>query len=99
MKISNNPIEQIHRLYENQQRRRQTGAADGTGRRADQVELSAESRIIEAARRAMDATPEVRQELVDRLKDALARGDYDVDSRDVARKMLAYLLTDEPGNA
>ena len=94
MKISNNPMEQIHRLYESQQRRRQVAAAGGAGRAADKVELSAESRAIEAAERAIEAAPEVRHELVNRIKDALAKGEYDVKGRDVAQKMLARLLFD-----
>lgn len=92
MKISNNPLKQIHRLYESQQRRRAAAGAGASGQAPDKVELSTESRAIEAAQRAIEAAPEVRMELVNRLKDALARGEYDVDSREVARKVLANLL-------
>lgn len=92
MKISNNPLEQIHRLYESQQRRRAAAGTGASGPAADKVELSAESRIIEAAQRAIEAAPEVRTEVVNRMKEALARGEYDVDSREVARKVLANLL-------
>lgn len=94
MKISNKQIEQIQRLYGAQQRRRETTVAGQSVQRADKVELSAESRAIEGARRAIAAAPEVRQEIVDRLKGMLARGEYDVDSREVARKMLARILAD-----
>lgn len=91
MKISNRNVDPVHRLYENQQRHRQN-AADAAGRTADKVELSAESRTIEAARRSIEAAPEVRHDKVESLKGALARGQYEVDARAVARKMIADML-------
>lgn len=93
MKISNKQLEQIQRLYGAQQRREQS-AANRSVQRPDKVELSEESRTIEAARRAIESTPEVRQELVDRIKDAVDRGAYEVDSREVARKMIARIFAD-----
>lgn len=94
MKISHQQIEQIQRIYGAQQRRQPSEATDAAAQRMDKVELSAESRVFEAARKKVDETPDVRHDLVERIKAQRAAGEYNVESREVARKMLARLIAD-----
>lgn len=62
------------------------GAADGL--RSDQVVLSQKALDMQLARQAISDVPAVRQERVEALKAQIASGDYRVDSREVARKLL-----------
>ena len=62
------------------------GAADGL--RSDQVALSQKALDMQLARQAISDVPAVRQERVEALKAQIASGDYRVDSREVARKLL-----------
>src|SRR5690606_4619495 len=96
VKISNRQVEQAAKLYAAQLRTRPVGKAGGAGslRRPDQVELSRESREVQAAFKAIAETPDVRADLVARLKAEIEAGTYHVTGREVARKMLARSLAD-----
>lgn len=54
----------------------------------DKVSLSSEARLHTVARQVASQAPEVRQEKVDSLKERVTAGDYTVDSRKVAEKLL-----------
>jgi flagellar biosynthesis anti-sigma factor FlgM len=58
------------------------------GNRAATVELSQEGQALATARRAVDATPDTRDELVSRLKDKVDSGNYHVSSSDIAEQMI-----------
>ena len=62
-----------------------TSATPGT----DSVELSPEVKELGTLREALLDTPEVRQELVDRLRSEIASGRYRVDGSRVAEGLLA----------
>lgn len=94
MKISSQQIEQIQRIYGAQQRRKPGAASAPDFRQVDKVELSTEGRLFETARKIVDATPEVRQHLVDRIKAERAAGTYNVDSRQIARQIVARIIAD-----
>ena len=61
---------------------------------SDKVELSAHSRDVGRMQQILDSTPTVRTELVTEIKGKVDRGEYQVDAKDVADKMLMSLLTD-----
>jgi flagellar biosynthesis anti-sigma factor FlgM len=51
-------------------------------------------RLISMAREIIRQTPEVRSEKVAALKDAIDRGDYEIDARKLAQTLIAKLLLD-----
>jgi len=76
----------------------QTAAASGT----DSVELSPEVKELSSLREALFDTPEIRQELVDRLKSEIASGRYRVDGSRVAESLIEEqiaFVTDTDGDA
>jgi flagellar biosynthesis anti-sigma factor FlgM len=56
--------------------------------RSDEICLSSRAQDIQAARRVLDATPEIRLGRVARLRDQVARGEYQVPSEDIAEAIL-----------
>lgn len=62
--------------------------------RPDKVELSRESREVQAAYKAIADAPDIRADVVADVKARLDAGQYRVSGRDVARKMLARSLAD-----
>lgn len=65
---------------------RADGAAAATP--AVKVELSSRSRELQAALQAANGAPDVRSELVDKVKDQIAKGTYQVDPARIARGIL-----------
>jgi negative regulator of flagellin synthesis FlgM len=57
-------------------------------RQPDMVSISDTGRSITAARKAVAAAPDVREDRVSALKAAIADGSYSVDSRALAAKLL-----------
>jgi negative regulator of flagellin synthesis FlgM len=57
-------------------------------RQPDVVSISDSGRSVAAARKAVAAAPDVREERVNALKAAIADGSYSVDSRTLAAKLL-----------
>lgn len=60
----------------------------------DRVELSSGSRDVLKMQEILQETPEVRKEKVDELKRQIEEGTYQVDSHQVADKMMWSLLSD-----
>ena len=56
---------------------------------SDRVALSQQAKDIQLARDALANTPEVRYEKVQEFKARIASGGYEVDSKEVARKLLS----------
>lgn len=65
------------------------GAAQG-----DRVNLSSATQDIQRAREVLAQTPAVRSELVEELKGKIERGEYEVDPRTIADKMLKTMISD-----
>ncbi len=63
------------------------GRTAGVGR-ADQVQVSARALEIQQLREAVIASPEVRQELVDKLREEIASGRYRIDGTRIADEIL-----------
>lgn len=96
LKISHTQAEQVAKLFAAQLRTKPADKSAGanTVRRPDKVELSQESREVQSANKAMAETPDVRSEVLARIKAQLATGEYRVSGREVAKKMLARSLAD-----
>ena len=60
----------------------------------DRVELSAGSQDVQKAQEILQQTPAVRAERVAALRQQIERGEYQIDSRQVADKMLVSLISD-----
>ncbi|MDH3392472.1 MAG: flagellar biosynthesis anti-sigma factor FlgM [Desulfobulbaceae bacterium] len=60
----------------------------------DRVELSSGSRDVLKMQEILQETPEVRKEKVEEFKRQIEEGTYQVDSRQVADKMMWSLLSD-----
>ncbi len=66
-----------------------------TGREeVDRAEFSREAATFQKAREAAKKAPEIREDRVREIKEALARGEYSVSARDVAEKMLGRSIVD-----
>ncbi len=61
----------------------------------DTVALSTGSKEVQQMRQIIDDTPDVRADRVEALKSQVESGEYQVDSRDIADKMLSSLMVDE----
>ncbi len=62
---------------------------------SDQVSLSRESKELQAVRQAVAQAPEVREEKVAELREAIKSGRYDVTGEEIAEQMLARSLVDK----
>lgn len=63
-----------------------------TTQNADNIELSQRARLMQKASKVIADTPDVRQERVDPLKEAVDAGSYPVDPAKVANSMIANML-------
>ena len=70
------------------------GAVDAMSA-ADRVEISADSKDIQKISELLHSSPDVRMELVAALKEQIERGEYQVDSRKLAEKLINSLLAGE----
>jgi negative regulator of flagellin synthesis FlgM len=59
---------------------------------ADNIVLSEKARLMQKASQIIAETPDVRQEKVDLLKEAVDQGSYPVDAQKVANSMIANLI-------
>ncbi|MBF0417405.1 MAG: flagellar biosynthesis anti-sigma factor FlgM [Magnetococcales bacterium] len=67
------------------------GSASGASR-ADDAQFSSGGRVMGLANEAIENAPEVRVELVEPIREALAGGRYQVSSLEVADKILRQVL-------
>ena len=65
---------------------------DQTDPPADNVQLSKQSQEIVQIKEAVEAAPEIRQDKVDAVKARLDEGAYEVDSEEVANRILTSSL-------
>ncbi len=69
-----------------------TAKAEGAG--ADRVDISSGSKDVQKMQEIIQNTPDIRTNKVESLKVRIANGEYNIDPRDVADKMLTSLITD-----
>ena len=55
---------------------------------ADSVSISTQAGDYQMARRAVDDTPDIRESLVNQIRDMIEAGTYQVPARDVAARIL-----------
>ncbi len=65
-----------------------------SGQPTDRVVLSAGSLEVQKAKDILEQTPDVRMDRVQALKEEIARGEYQVDPRRLADKMMGSLLSE-----
>lgn len=63
-----------------------------TTQSTDNIQLSQRARLMQKASKAIADTPDVRQERVDPLKEAVDQGSYPVEPQKVANSMIANML-------
>ena len=68
---------------------RKEAAQAGRQPAGDRISLSPEAMLRTAAHSAATQAPDVRQEKVDAIKERIAAGEYSVDSKKIAEKLLA----------
>lgn len=56
--------------------------------------LQRNDKLIEQVRQIVDATPEVRPEKVEPLREAVEQGTYEIDARKVANCLIASLIVE-----
>ncbi|PIE76937.1 MAG: flagellar biosynthesis anti-sigma factor FlgM [Clostridiales bacterium] len=71
-----------------------TAKASGIKNIQDKIEISDAAREVQVATKAFKELPDVRRELVDRLKVAIEEGTYKPDSEDIAKKMMSLYNRD-----
>lgn len=94
MKINNNtpqkldPYSQMQRLDNDpkaQAKNAQQAAAQPQG---DRINLSSEALLHTTVHTAASNTPEIRQEKVNDIKERIASGSYNIDEKNIAKKLL-----------
>ncbi|MEJ6950162.1 flagellar biosynthesis anti-sigma factor FlgM [Natronospora cellulosivora (SeqCode)] len=82
-------INGIH-LNEIQKRYKQQNKQDKSLRnnRADSMSISAQAKQIKEIEKKLAEVPEIRQEKVAKLKESIAKGNYQIDTKALARKIL-----------
>jgi negative regulator of flagellin synthesis FlgM len=67
----------------------------GPPKETDRVELSRSSKDVQKMSDILQRTPEVRSEKVQAIKEQIERGEYRVETREIADRMLNELLSEE----
>ena len=60
----------------------------------DRMMMSGEARVFQAAKQAVNSTPDVRDEIVAPLKEAVKTGTYSVSDGEIAEKLLGRSIVD-----
>ena len=97
MNITTNQVQNILKIYGQQTKTNKVQPKNEVPSpfKADQVTISADSRVKQKAVAAAKVAPEVRQEKVDELRQAIAAGTYTVSNDEVAEKMIYRSLVDK----
>ena len=95
MIISNQQVKSIIKAYNvATSQKNRTVLSTESVRRGDSLLLSPEAKELNKIRHNISQLPEVRSELVEKIKDSIAKGEYQVSSEQVAHKMLVRSLVD-----
>ncbi len=91
-RIKSRNVGQLGRIPGKGKPARSRARSTGSSTRSDDVKFSSDARTIGRADEVINAAPEVRMELVEPIREALAGGRYNVSSIDVADKILRQVL-------
>ncbi|MBE3574012.1 MAG: flagellar biosynthesis anti-sigma factor FlgM [Firmicutes bacterium] len=95
MQISLEQVRCVLRAYQEQKLQSQGRVQAAAGvRKSDQLSLSPASQLYQAALEAVNRAPDVREELVQRLQQAIDSGTYHVEGTKVAEKMIERATVD-----
>ena len=96
MIISGKQIQSIAKIYAEQNKLVKNSKPQGSGpaKKQDEVILSTQAQEFGQIYQALKAMPEVRQEKVKEFSERIASGDYSVEAKEVAEKMLGRMLAD-----
>lgn len=97
MKISFQQIQQAIQVYGNQGSKNDKGkvAKNEKSFKLDEINLSSQVQSAQLAAKALAQLPEIREEKVANLKQAVKSGNYNVNGEDIAEKMLGRALIDK----
>src|SRR5919109_1490807 len=73
----------------------QDAIANGGGKAGDRVELSSDAALARAAVKAVDEAPDVRADVVERMKKALAAGEVGKDAHALAETLIDRMLDEK----
>ncbi len=86
MKINVNNLQKFHKVYQKQQEN--SPVNKNSKQNEDSMQISSRGMFLKEIQTELARTPEVRQEKVAEIKEAIDSGNYQVDSRQLARKLL-----------
>ncbi len=79
-------LSKINQLYQTNDTRKVSKSY--AGNKKDSVEISQMGKDFQIAKQAVTATPDIRQEKVEEIKQKLASGNYEISLEDLAEKMI-----------
>lgn len=96
MRINNSQnVQQILKAYnKNVSKVKKT---EETKFKSDKIEISESSKDFQVAMKALEDTPEIREDKVAELKKKIADGNYQPSAQDIAKKMLNDIKTNNMG--
>lgn len=96
MIISGKQIQNIMKIYAEQNKPVKNSKLQGSSPTAkpDQVILSTQAQEFGHIYNALKAMPEAREDKVKEISERIAQGDYSVEAKEVAEKMLGRMLAD-----
>ncbi len=68
------------------------GASSTPG--TEQIAISSKAKDIQKATEVVSASPDIRTEKVERIKNEIAKGEYRISSDDLAEKVLENIITE-----
>ena len=106
MKINGTDLQAVLNVYQsNQAQTKQTQAADRsqasteTAVQQDRLDLSQQGQVIADAQRAIKAVPDVRESLVEKIRNEVENGTYTVDRQTTAEGILRESMVNQAAMA
>lgn len=95
MIISTSQIQNIMKIYaENKPAKSGKLQGSSPAGKKDEVILSSQAQEIGQIYQALKAMPEVREDKIKEISDRIAQGNYSVEAKDVAEKMIGRIMAD-----
>lgn len=85
-------IPKVSGVYSKKKSVEKADRADKLSSKTDAVSISKEAKDIQTVMKALKNTPDLRNELVDKLKDKYEAGEYEVKETDIADKILKSVM-------
>lgn len=85
MRVNQIQLDKLQKIYQQRSARDQENARDI---QHDKMDISNQSRLLKEIQAGLEETSENRKEKIESLKSQIATGRYQVDSQDIAKKIL-----------